>query len=171
MASNKKGISPLIATVLIIGFTVALAAVIMVWGQGFIKGMQEKTEAGADVQLTCAQDVVVAVSDACIIPAVAPAVPTQLKVTVKNDGNKDLSTLTLRVYESASKIATVNLGALTAFGVNTFTATPTGITVGSIQQVEVVPQVMISGKPVACAQSAAIFPSGAMPGKALELCQ
>jgi len=41
---NKKGISPLVATVLIIGFTVALAAVIMVWGQDFITGMVERTE-------------------------------------------------------------------------------------------------------------------------------
>jgi flagellin-like protein len=32
---NKKGISPLIATVLIIGFTVALAAIIMTWGTTF----------------------------------------------------------------------------------------------------------------------------------------
>ena len=28
---NKKGISPLIATVLLIGFTVALAAVVITW--------------------------------------------------------------------------------------------------------------------------------------------
>jgi len=33
---NKKGISPLIATVLIIGFTVALAAIIITWGSGFV---------------------------------------------------------------------------------------------------------------------------------------
>ena len=31
---NKKGISPLIATVLLIGFAVALAAVVMTWGLG-----------------------------------------------------------------------------------------------------------------------------------------
>ena len=34
---NKKGISPLIATVLILGFTVALAAIIMTWGTDFTK--------------------------------------------------------------------------------------------------------------------------------------
>jgi len=33
---NKQGVSPLIATVLIIGFTIALAAVVMIWGETFL---------------------------------------------------------------------------------------------------------------------------------------
>ena len=37
---DKRGISPLIATVLIIGFTVALAAVIITWGGRFILRLQ-----------------------------------------------------------------------------------------------------------------------------------
>lgn len=32
---RNKGISPLIATVLLLGFTVALAAIIMTWGKSF----------------------------------------------------------------------------------------------------------------------------------------
>lgn len=45
---TKRGISPLIATVLLIGFTVALAAVIMNWAIGFTKdttgGVGEQNE-------------------------------------------------------------------------------------------------------------------------------
>lgn len=50
---NKKGISPLIATVLIIGFTVALAAVIMVWGSDFIKGTTDDVAKTTEMQLAC----------------------------------------------------------------------------------------------------------------------
>jgi len=41
---NPRGISPLIATVLIIGFTVALAAVIITWGSMFIQTTVESSE-------------------------------------------------------------------------------------------------------------------------------
>ena len=34
---SKRGISPLIATVLIVGFTIALAAMIITWGGNFCK--------------------------------------------------------------------------------------------------------------------------------------
>ncbi len=171
---KKKGISPLIATVLIIGFTVALAAVIMVWGQGFIKGMQEKTEAGADVQLVCAQDVVMQVSNVC------RDTPTTLKVTVKNDGSKALKKITLRAYESESIIGTADLTAATgdvlgAFGVKTFPATGTpvtwsaGATPANVRQVEGIPIVTIEGKDIPCTQSGSKYPIGALPASAADI--
>ncbi len=166
MVSNKRGISPLIATVLIIGFTVALAAVIMVWGQGFIKGMQEKTEAGADVQLICAQDVSMTVSDVCEEKDAAGALTGALKVTVKNDGSKALSKITLRLYESASNIGTVNLQELEAFGVKTYTVPANDFLPmfsTAVKQVEGIPIVTIEGKEVPCTQSGSMFPIGAMP--------
>lgn len=177
MFSNKRGISPLIATVLIIGFTVALAAVIMVWGQGFIKDMQSKTQAESDIQLSCAQDVKLEVSDAC-----RESGDANLKVTVKNDGNKDLTSLTLRAYESSSKIASTSdtgaLGSLAAFGVKTFTipsALLTGGTTGittlaSLKQVEIIPHITVSGKDTTCPQSGSSFPIGALPTTVLSVC-
>ena len=42
---NKKAVSPLIATVLIIGFTVALAAIVMTWAGGFMRQTIGETEA------------------------------------------------------------------------------------------------------------------------------
>ncbi len=170
MAINKKGISPLIATVLIIGFTVALAAVIMVWGQGFIKGMQEKTQSTSDAQLACAQDVVVTVSDACIDGVAG------IKVTIKNDGNKNVDSLTLRAYEQTSKIASVSnalTGALNAFAVKTVTvpaASLVGVTLAQVKQVEAIPIITVAGKQITCAQSVSLFPIGALPAAALPNC-
>ena len=52
---NKKGISPLIATVLIIGFTVALAAVVMTWGTGFVRSTTEETSESTNLALECSR--------------------------------------------------------------------------------------------------------------------
>lgn len=171
---KKRGISPLIATVLIIGFTVALAAVIMVWGQGFIKGMQEKTETGANTQLVCAQDVVMQVSNVC------RDTPSTLKVTIKNDGNKALRKIVLRAYETDSSIGTANLApilpaieTIDAFGVKTFNQAAASFapfaTTANVRQVEAIPIVSIEGKDTQCAQSGSKFPLGSLPASAADI--
>ena len=53
---NKKGISPLIATVIIIGFTIVLAAAVIYWGTGFFKTIQDKTSRGATISNLCTSD-------------------------------------------------------------------------------------------------------------------
>lgn len=50
---NDKGISPLIATVLLIGFVVALGSVVMLWGKGFVKEKTEKEGALSQAKLDC----------------------------------------------------------------------------------------------------------------------
>ena len=52
---DKKGISELIATVLIIGFTVALAAIIITWGGRFISDVQEDVDVSTDTGLACSK--------------------------------------------------------------------------------------------------------------------
>ncbi len=54
MRRNKKGISPLIATVLLIGFAVALAAVVIKWGLDFIKNKADATESPTQNKIICA---------------------------------------------------------------------------------------------------------------------
>ncbi|MFH0752694.1 MAG: archaellin/type IV pilin N-terminal domain-containing protein [archaeon] len=50
---KKKGISPLIATVLIIGFTVAITGVIMTWGKSFIQEKTQTEGAVAEARMAC----------------------------------------------------------------------------------------------------------------------
>ena len=50
---SKKGISPLIATVLIIGFTIVLAAVVMQWGGAFVRSLTEEQAVLAEGQTNC----------------------------------------------------------------------------------------------------------------------
>lgn len=161
---RKKGISPLIATVLIIGFTVALAAVIMTWGQGFSKSMQQSTEATTNVQLTCAQDVLFEVKSVCYVDE---AVDTKVKITVANNGNKGLKSITARLKETESLIQVITLDDgtpltgknLDAFGLKVFEVTTLAPITGAdkVTEVELIPVIDVSGKEVTCASSIAKF--------------
>ncbi len=55
MIQNKKAVSPLIATVLIIGFTVALAAVVITWGSRFVQQTQEEVDITSQIGLACSK--------------------------------------------------------------------------------------------------------------------
>ncbi len=51
----KRGISELIATVLIIGFTVALVAIIIIWGTRFVSEAQSDVDRSTTVGLACSK--------------------------------------------------------------------------------------------------------------------
>ena len=50
---NKKGISPLIATVLVIGFTIVLAALVIQWGTQLFKTTTTETGKTSQFSLLC----------------------------------------------------------------------------------------------------------------------
>ena len=54
---NRKGVSPLIATVLLIAFAVALGALVMSWGKEFVQDTAADQEARIEESRTCNLDV------------------------------------------------------------------------------------------------------------------
>lgn len=55
MKKNKKGISPLIATVLLVGLVVIVAILIYLWYGKYLEDVLEKQK--LDLEIACAQDV------------------------------------------------------------------------------------------------------------------
>ncbi|HLD10735.1 MAG TPA: archaellin/type IV pilin N-terminal domain-containing protein [Candidatus Nanoarchaeia archaeon] len=55
MKINKKGISPLIATVLIIGFVIVLGAVFFKWGGDLMRSSTEESQKKLDLDSACNQ--------------------------------------------------------------------------------------------------------------------
>ena len=51
---EKKGISPLIATILLIGFTIVLAVIVLQWGTTFFEDTTDKTGCDVDLNMECA---------------------------------------------------------------------------------------------------------------------
>jgi len=50
---KKKGVSPLIATVLLIAFAVSLGAVVMNWGRGYVETTMDQADAQSAGKLLC----------------------------------------------------------------------------------------------------------------------
>ncbi|MEK6839691.1 MAG: archaellin/type IV pilin N-terminal domain-containing protein [Nanoarchaeota archaeon] len=76
---NKKGISPLVATVVLVGIVVAVIVVITLWGKGVQEDLQQKQGGIALAEITCTS-VSIDVSDV-----------SSSSVTVSNNGEHELS--------------------------------------------------------------------------------
>ncbi len=57
---KKRGITPLIATVVLVGFAVVIIALVVLWGTGYVKDLQEKEGSIAATKLGCSTDVGIA---------------------------------------------------------------------------------------------------------------
>lgn len=152
---NKKAISPLIATVLIIGFTIALAVIVMDWGQRFSKNIQEQTEETTSSQITCATDVIFDIQDVCI-PASG-----QIKIRVVNNGIKDIDGFIVRSYQSDTEVEqdTANFNDDGTAGVTSFDvelSEALGVD-GPIRKVEAIPKITVGGSTVTCANNVESF--------------
>ncbi len=53
MAANKKGLSPLIATVILVAFTMAVAAILIVWITDFTRGRTAEVSDRGEKQILC----------------------------------------------------------------------------------------------------------------------
>ncbi len=78
---KKRGISPLIATVLLIGFVVIIAASVYLWYGDIVKGEILKRGAMADIEADCASVIDIDVSDADFLSST-----DEVSVTVRNVG-------------------------------------------------------------------------------------
>lgn len=140
---QKRGISPLIATVLIVGFTIALAAIVITWGSTFLKQIQASTEETAGKQLTCENDVGLVVKNAQLLG-------DKIKVLIENVGNRDINKFNVRVIGSDGvDTAEINSG-LASSGIQSFVVGFDPIITGPINDLEIFPVISYAGEQAAC---------------------
>ena len=142
---NRRGISPLIATVLIIGFTVALASIIMTWGTEFTKRMQASTEETSNLQIICATDVIFDIKS-------VTKSGDDYNILISNDGKEPIKKWKIRLYETASLVESQDSSTgIEAFGIKQITV---NTTLTGIRKVEAIP---IIKENVVCAQNVASY--------------
>ena len=105
----KKGISPLIATVLLIAFTIAIAVIIMRWGTDFVKNITKSTEESTEMALKCT-DLKIEMSD-------IDCTDNKLKLT--NNGNIEIKSVKFRIYTADDVEIEDYTGKIESFGVKT----------------------------------------------------
>jgi len=82
---NKKGISPLIATVLLIGFTIVLAALVIRWGSELFSSQIKTQTCDNEATISCTSDV-----DIDLTQATFNTVTDTLTVSLVSNGKKEI---------------------------------------------------------------------------------
>ena len=143
---DSKGISPLIGTVLLIGFTIGLAMLIFTWGGRFVGEVTEETGATATEQLDCIRNVDLGVSGAThILDPLNPGVAKSVEYTVTNNGQVGITEFKARFTDTsgATSVETEKRYAIAAFGSQKITSVFTSVI--QINKVEVLSPVTDDG--------------------------
>ncbi len=150
---DKKAVSPLIATVLIIGFTVALAAVVITWGSRFVQQTQEEVDITSQIGLACSKlDFEIGAIDCDSTTTPANQIS---KITMKSTSNQDITGFTFRARNPT--VIGVETGhtntPLTRFSVTeyiapfTWSVTPPP---ADITEIEAIAHVTVGGRTEVC---------------------
>lgn len=141
---GKRGISPLIGAILIIAFTIAIAAVVMFWSAGFIKSTTETATIQTTKEVTCSMEVNLKINSACLEG-------NSLKYIIDNKGKQDLSGFITRVYATNNVIANETNITIPTLNVMLFRQYITSSLLSSISKIEIVPVITMSdGKKATC---------------------
>ncbi|RLJ01379.1 MAG: hypothetical protein DRP11_04480 [Candidatus Aenigmatarchaeota archaeon] len=93
---GRKGISPLIAAVLLIAFTITVAAVLATWASSFVKTQTQTIEQSAE-QTECTK------ANLRVEEAEWDQANSQLNVLVLNIGDVELSKFKIYIFTSATQ--------------------------------------------------------------------
>ncbi len=151
---NKKAISPLIATVLLIAFAVALGAVVMNWGRSYVEETAQQSAVTSDTRVACAQQVNIEIVQTQGNPRVCyDEDDSQVDITIQNRGDIDIDGVTFNVLGTEG--SGVNLEDESVIGrsnIERFTIDYDSSEHGDIEFVQIIPKIQISGSsvPVEC---------------------
>lgn len=132
----SKGISPLIATVLIIGFVVSVTALGFMWGSDFIKKRASKEIAIGEKQFSCTE----------VAITVREAVKTggSLLVTLENKKDAKIDKITFRVISGDDAENIDSYDVLNGMEIKRYEVNVANIVSGSISQVDIIPYVKVA---------------------------
>ncbi len=144
---NRRGISPLIATVLIIGFTVALAAVIITWGTRFVQQTQEDVDVSTQIGLACSKLNFDIVRIECVGGGLTGDL---LNITINSNSDEDIAGFTFRSTTNTGVLVDTANKALPLSGFNTWEYTWTGGASTNPTRVEAIAHVTVAGVTQVC---------------------
>jgi len=136
----KRGISPLVATVIIIGFTIVIATVVFRWSSGFFESNTEEQSEEIQVATTCVGDVNPKVKQACILG-------DKIRFLIENNGVQDITGF---VFKIEGEDVNIN----STYGVDSFRsknlyASYNGMP-DKIKTIKIYPKIMINNKEATC---------------------
>jgi len=171
MFRSRKAVSPLIATVLLIAFAVALGAVVMNWGRGYVEDTANIARERSDTEVKCASDVDIDIVEIDGTPQICYNLTASdnstLEFIVENKKSTTVESISARVIGDATRVPlTVDLGTEANLSTNEAkflnvsyndgTGGGTGLDLGTPQQLKLTPSIRVGGTVVACPSSSEI---------------
>ena len=147
MIFGKKGVSPLIATVLLIAFAVALGAVVMNWGKDYVETTAKNAGDKSNMELACHQDIDIDIKEIQGVPKLCyNTSSTYVEFILDNNGEKNIEGMRFVVFDSSSNMNISNNLSFTigAGGISKLTRLTHGLN-NSISQVEFIPMIKPKG--------------------------
>ena len=145
---TKKGISPLIATVLLVGFVIAIAALLWMWWGNIVKEQAEKTAAQSQGKMVCSSEVGFSVTDASCYNS------THILLYLENKGITKIDDFRIQI-SGANQQGTVTLSDSLEKTESKQTSVPANqSSFGAITKVTVMPIVIRQSSPITCKDQA-----------------
>lgn len=98
---RKRGVSPLIATVLLIAFAVALGAIVMNWGRTYVEDTQEFAREGSEGDLVCSSPENIGF-EIRKVSFVEGSDPYEMEILVKSTQDVEISSFIVQVENNAT---------------------------------------------------------------------
>jgi len=159
---NKRGISPLIATVLLVAFVITLAVLVFTWWDQVVKERAAKVGAESESQISCSLQIDFQVKDICF-----DAVTKFISFSVENDGDAPLHGFKVRIEgedssgEKVSGVSSISEDVEEGSAKKTAVAYDSSI-ITSIDSLEIIPVIRAKGVEAVCIEKSVIVKSVAV---------
>jgi len=141
---NKKGISPLLATIMLVAFVIVLAVLVWFWYSGIIIDMTEKS--GTAGNQVCASDVSFTINSAqCLVDS-------NINFEVENLGSFNIhhfNVIIKGVDAASSELKETALGAMMG---TTQQLSVTNETVSKVYSIDIIPLISSQGRITECTE-------------------
>lgn len=164
---SKRGVSPLIATVLLIAFAVALGAVVMNWGRTYVENTASNAADKSDTEIKCSMDVRLEVPEIDDIEQLCycnGSNPSYMQFIIENTGLVDIADLQIQIigkqniYSNTSFLNRTMPKAELVKGKMYYDPTITGV----LEQVRFVPAIKHGSKVEPCSGRALVKGAGSI---------
>ena len=151
---NKRGISPLMATVLLVAFSIALGAVVMSWGEDYIATNSEFTAGANELGAGCDR-----VSFSIISVKGVPQVcydPSAVQIFIENGQSIELANIQARLV-GTDGIVQAEIFSEPLAPLNAIKTTFAYDNIGFPLQLKIIPKINISNTEIFCADKAIVI--------------
>jgi len=140
LINKKRGISPLIATVLLIGFTIVIVSMVFIWWGDVVKQQAIKEGLRSDAQRACMEHVKIEVKS-------AQETNEGLEVTINNKGSQLLRMVRFRIKTSGGEFTITKTVDMEGVSQDTILIKPSEYEgEGSVKSIKVFPVVVKSSE-------------------------